>query len=364
MTRTATTPAHFHHSAPSDDLVPSAWLRVQPLEEFFIFNPAIVRFHDRLLMTYRVDFGRGASATTRAACAICVLDAQLQVMPGSVVALSDTIVDGGANHFDPRFVVVGDRLFVHYNNNWDTQPNQIFLVELDPQTLAARAPARALHLDGPRQPIEKNWMLFAHEGDLFAIYQIDPHIVLRVEIEARGAVRCRPVHRTMWETGSYTRRYGAPRGGSPPVRVGEHYIALFHSRTLPRAVAAANAPPAVIRMSRTGWFKPIKRWLSERLDPLRYFGGVYGFAAAPPFAPIFIRPEPLLHPEAEACRRQAPAAHLSPRRVVYPSGLVHLAPDRWLVSYGVHDERCVLRSFTERELWGGTVAGRWRAVQP
>jgi predicted GH43/DUF377 family glycosyl hydrolase len=342
----------LHHVVPTGALVPPVWLRSRALADFFVFNPAIVRHHDRLLMTYRVDFGRAAPARTRIACAICVLDERFQVTPGSVVALSDTVIDGGANHFDPRFVAVGDRLFVHYNNNRDTQPNQIFLVELDPQTLAARAPARALHLDGPRQPIEKNWMLFAHEGDLFAIYQIDPHIVLHVDLDARGAVRCRPVHRTAWGTGGYTRRYGAPHGGAPPVRVGDHYIAIFHSRTLPRAVAATNAPPAVVRMSRTGWFKRIKRWLRQRLDPLRYFGGVYGFAAAPPFAPIFIRPEPLLRPDAEAPRRRPAASDLTPRRVVYPSGLVRLEDDQWLVSYGVHDERCVLRMFSSQEMLG------------
>lgn len=352
MTHIAAMPAHFQHSAPVIDLVPAVWLQTQTLEKFFVFNPAIVRFQERLLMVYRVDFGRGTSANTRAACAICVLDEQLQVTPGSVVALSETIVDGGANHYDPRFLVMGNRLFVHYNNSWDTQPNQLFLVEIDPDRLAAKAPARPLALDGPRQSIEKNWILFEHGGELFAIYQIDPHIVLHLEIDAPGAVRCRPVYRAEWETAHYTRRYGAPRGGSPPVRVGDSYVALFHSLTLPHRLTPANPPPVVARLNRAGWFTTIKRWLRDRLDPLRYYGGVYSFAATPPFAPTYLRPEPLLRPEREARRLRATAAHLTPRRVVYPSGLVHLAPDRWLVSYGVHDERCVLRSFTDRELWG------------
>lgn len=129
-------------------------------------------------------------------------------------------------------------------------------------------------------------------------------------------------------------------------------IALFHSRTLPHRFGPVNPPAAVARLNRAGWFATIKRWLRERLDPLRYFGGVYSFAAVPPFAPAFIRPDPLLHPEREARRRQATAAHLTPRRVVYPGGLVHLEDDQWLVSYGVHDERCVLRMFSSQELLG------------
>lgn len=358
MISTLTTDRELQYVIPTADLVPSVWMPLQPSAGFFVFNPAIVRYGDRLLMTYRVDFGRGPAAQQRTACAICVLDERLQVASGSVVALSDTIVDGGANHYDPRFLVVGDRLFVHFNNNWDTQPNHIFLVEIDPDTLTAKAPARPLCLEGPRQTIEKNWMLFEHDGELFAIYQVAPHIILRVDLAGAGPVRCWPVYRTEWDTTIYTRRYGALRGGAPPMRVGDSYVAIFHSRTLPRRMAPANPSPAVARLKRASWVTTIKRWLREWLDPLRYYGGVYGFAAAPPFAPTFIRPEPLLHPAREERRRQPTAAHLTPRRVVYPCGLVRLADDRWLVSYGVHDERAVLRVFTRHEIEG------WAGMEP
>ena len=43
--------------------------------------------------------------------------------------LSDTIDGGATNHYDARFLVYRDRLFVHYNNDWNTVPNQIHLVE-------------------------------------------------------------------------------------------------------------------------------------------------------------------------------------------------------------------------------------------
>jgi len=338
---------------PSASLIPSTWMAAQPPEGFYVFNPAIIQLRKRLLMAYRVDFGRSLPARQRTACALCLLDANLQVETGSVVALSDTITDGGANHYDPRFLTVGDRLFVHYNNNWDTNPNQIFLVELDPDTLEARRPARPLIFDGQRQPVEKNWMLFAHEGELFAIYRIEPHIVLRLDIDAPGAVHCRPAYRVAWDATRYGARYGELRGGAPPVRVGDRYVAIFHSRTAPRGRMNTSAPATIATVNRTGWFRAVKRWLRERLDPLRYFGGVYEFAATPPFAPTYLRPEPLLHPDAEERPHRPTAAHLTPRRVVYPSGLVRLADGAWLVSYGVHDERAVLRVFACHEIEGG-----------
>ena len=332
------------------DLIPAEWLRMQSSKKFHVFNPAVTRFHGRLLMAYRVDFGY--EKPFRVASALCVLNDRLQVVPGSVVALSDSIVCEAANHYDARFLVYQDRLFVHYNNDWHTVPNQLFLVELDPDTLQARSAARRLELDGPRQPCEKNWLLFDHDGELFAIYQVDPHIVLRLDLAGAGPVRCRPVYRTDWDTMAYPRRYGALRCGTPPVRIGENYISIFHSRTHSQKSAPTNHPPAVQRLKRLPWLRPIKRWLREYFAPVRYYGGVYAFAAAPPFAPTFIRPTPLLWPEREGRRQWPTASHMSPRRVVYPCGLVRPAEGQWLVSYGVHDERAVLRVFTRQEIEG------------
>jgi hypothetical protein len=332
------------------DLIPAEWLRIQSSEKFHVYNPAVTRFRGRLLLAYRVDFG--FEKPFRVASAICELDAYLRVVPGSVVALSDTIRCAADNHYDARFLVFRDRLYVHFNNDWNTTPNQLFLVELDPDTLQARSPARRLELEGPRQPCEKNWLLFDHDGELFAIYQVEPHIMLRVELTGAGPVHCWPVYRTDWDATAYTRCYGALRGGTPPVRIGENYISIFHSRTHSQKSAPTNHPSAVQRLKRLPWLHPIKRWLREYFAPVRYYGGVYAFAAAPPFAPTFIRPTPLLWPEREGRRQRPTASHMAPRRVVYPCGLVRLEDGRWLVSYGVHDERAVLRVFTRREIEG------------
>lgn len=338
---------------PDYTLLPPQWLGTGPLTCLRIYNPAIVRFRGRLLMAYRVDFGY--EKPFRVATAICVLNERLQVVPGSVVALSDTITGEAANHYDARFLVYQDRLFVHYNNDWNTVPNQIFLVELDPDTLQARSAAQFLELEGPRQPCEKNWILFDHDGKLFAIYQMEPHIVLRMELAGAGPVRCLPVYRSEWDTLAYTRRYGALRGGTPPVRVGENYISIFHSRTHSQGMVGTRSAPAVEKLKRLPWLRAIKRWLREQFAPVRYYGGVYAFAAAPPFAPRFIRPTPILWPEREGRRQRPTASHMSPRRVVYPCGLVQLDDGRWLVSYGIHDERAALRVFTAQEIEGKSV---------
>ena len=201
----------FRHEFHASELIPAAWLRAHPSSRFSVYNPTIVRFRGRLLMAYRVDSGNQGLMQRRIG--LCTLDDQLNVVPDSVIPLSDTIQGSGLLHYDPRFLVYHDQLFVHFNNNFLTRPNQIHMVELDPDTLEAKSPARLLHLDGQRQEIEKNWLLFEHDGDLLAVYQIAPHTILRIDLTGQGAVECRPIHVTDWDVVLYAGRFGAPRGG-------------------------------------------------------------------------------------------------------------------------------------------------------
>jgi hypothetical protein len=325
-------------------LIPEAWLAHPPPEGFYTLNPAIVRFRGQVLMVYRVDHGVNQTPSQRVTCAICRLDEQFQVIPGSIGPLSDTITEGGRDHYDPRFLVYRDRLFIHYNNNYNTNPNQIYLVELDPDTLAAKSPARGVSLTEPRREIEKNWLFFEHEGDLLAVYTIAPHVILRAELSGTGPIVCRPVCNTAWDVSAYAARWGEPRGGTPPMRWGEVYLSFFHSRS---PINPPGPPNTMQKMSRSiklpGWLIDFKRYLQRHLKLLKYYGGVYGFAAAPPFKPIFINPQPVLWPEKQAKRRLPAARHLHPRLVVYPCGALPVNERDWLVSFGVHDERCALR---------------------
>lgn len=339
-----------------DTLIPSVWLADESVAQIHVYNPALTFFRGRRLMAYRLDSGR--RTTLRRRIGLCELDESWQVVAGSALPLSDFIREGGDLHYDPRFLVYQKRLFVHYNNNYRTRPNQIFLVEIDPDTLEARSSARPIVLDGPRQEIEKNWMFFEHEGDLFAVYQISPHTILRVELDAPGPVHCRRMFETAWDVSPYAARYGLPCGGAPPVRRGDEYVSFFHSHrqvsplrwlrplfsgrlvnSLPRYPAAA-----VRRI----------RWLCIQR---RYYGGVYAFAATPPFAPCWLSSEPVLRPEVELPRQRPRWIDPTSEKAVYPAGAVLLGDDSWLVSYGVHEERCALRLLANRDLCGPTCAG-------
>ena len=339
---------------PAEVLLPPQWLCTQPSDRFAAYNPAIVRFDGRLLMAYRVDSSRRGAMRRRIG--LCQLDEPWQIIPGSVSPLSDTIHNGGDLHYDPRFLVYRDRLFIHYNNNFQTRPNRIFLVELDPDTLATKAPARPLALDGPRRDIEKNWMLFEHEGELLAVYTIAPHVILRAELTGTGPVVCHPVYQTDWAVSAYTALWGEPCGGAPPVRHDEVYVSFFHSRypvSRVRWVLRYWPVPPGAKLPR--YLAAIERRLRRPFNQVRYVGGVYAFEAAPPFRPVWLLPEPVLRPENEQPRQQRRRANPSASGIVYPCGAVQWDDESWLVSYGVHDERCVLQLIPQSNLMKGSL---------
>jgi len=327
----------------SFELVPPAWLPAGSAPAPRVYNPAIVKYRDRLLMAYRVDSGRRRAAQRQIG--LCELDDQLSIVPGSIVNVSDSIHGGSPRHYDPRFLVYRERLYIHYNNNVQTHPNRIYLVELDADTLEARSPPLPVLLQGPRQDIEKNWMFFEHDGDLHAVYWIAPHTILRVRLDADQAVECHTVHTTAWDVSVYADRYGAPRGGTPPSRQGDLYVSFFHSRRpvgrLHRMLRYWPVPPGT-RLPR--YAAAIERRLRRPFNQVRYAAGAYAFEASPPFRPVWLHPTPVLRPEDEAPRQRRMRANPSADGIVYPCGAIPWHDRSWLVSYGLHDETCCLRS--------------------
>lgn len=323
-------------------LIPLTWLDTETVDQFRVYNSAIINFRGRRLLAYRLDSGRGGIPRRRIA--LCELDETWRVIPGSATPFSDTIQQGGERHYDPRFLIYGGRLFIHYNNNFITRPNQIYLVEVDADTLTAKAPARPLVLSGPRQVIEKNWMLFEHDGELLAVYTIAPHVILRVQLDGTGPIQCQRVYKTTWDTSAYAGRYGQLCGGAPPVRAGEVYLSVFHSHQLvgARRRLLPLFPEHLIRtLPRypAGAIRRLRAFCYQR----RYFGGLYAFAATPPFEPVWWVPEPILHPTTELPRQQPRWVDPSSELAVYPTGALLLDEHNLLVSYGVHEERCCLR---------------------
>lgn len=160
-------------------------------------------------------------------------------------------------------------------------------------------PAFGGNVRSPAGKPEKNWTWFEHDDVLHYVYSISPHVVVST-IAQMAQVKI------PWQ-------YGEPRGGTPPVRVGDEYISFFHS-SLP--------------------WQPPKR---------RYFMGAYTFSAKPPFEPLRSTRSPLLIGSEQDMRS------LNSPLAVFPCGAIRLRykddPIRfddidWLVTLGLNDEHC------------------------
>lgn len=155
---------------------------------------------------------------------------------------------------------------------------------------------------------EKNWVFFEADGRLFCFYQGTPkHIVLEIN-EGRIV--------TEYITAGPSWPWGDIRGGAQPVRMGNHFVHVFHS-SLP-----TETPPHFVR----------------------YYAGVYTFDAKPPFAVKAISVRPL------AAGSEEDGHQVDPRYVagwkpfvVFPGGLAPTGVEgKYYLSMGVNDWQTVI----------------------
>ncbi len=150
---------------------------------------------------------------------------------------------------------------------------------------------------------EKNWQFFEHEGELYSVYTVSPHVVLR----HRGGKAEKVAHtaaRLAWP-GCHL------RGGAPPVRVGDERYHFFHC-------------------------------VKERDGQKEYSTGVYTFAARPPFEMCRAAETPILLPD----EHDRPPGLVS---VVFPCGAL-LRDGQWIISYGYQDRECRIAVFAAEEI--------------
>ncbi len=195
---------------------------------------------------------------------------------------------------DPRFFVFRDRLHLTYTS-YDTRITTPAIVRFSADLSPESASLLTLR---NRNSWEKNWMPFEWGGELYAIYSVQPHVILQFR-EAN-------VER-VYETGNpMPWSWGELRGGCPPVRVGDEYYHWAHAR-IPQ-------------------------------DHGLYSVALYTFEAKPPFRVTRYCPWPLLR----ALQSERP--HAGMPAVIYPGGAI-LDRDTWRVACGWMDASCRIYSF-------------------
>lgn len=155
-----------------------------------------------------------------------------------------------------------------------------------------------------RNSWEKNWSMFSHGGQLYGVYALAPHRILKIDGDHAELAYESPTP-APW-------RGGEMRGGASPVLVGNEWWHFFHDRVEENG----------LRIYRTG---------------------VCTFENKPPFRIRRFLPDPIMVANS-ATKPEGQYAS-----VVFTCGAV-LRDDSWVLSSGIHDRWTELHKFSHAEL--------------
>ncbi len=261
------------------------------------FNPSIIQWKDGYAFVWR-DGWKGSEIWA------CRMNRELAPISEPVRLVLN---HGEANYGreDPRLFifrgqlhlsytgVVGGRRIRHTNVLYARLSDE-FRVE---QVYFPKVPKRNLW--------EKNHSYFEHAGQLYAVYAIAPHKILRIDGESVEWAYETPTQ-APWSLKTEM------RGGASPVLVGNEFWSFFHSRIVHQGLRV-------------------------------YCTGLYTFDAKPPFAVRRIIPEPIQWADVSTKPADQYAA------VTFVGGAVRDG-DRWILASGVHDRWIEFHAFDHAEL--------------
>lgn len=283
---------------PTTTLTPDSVVRVNLPEG--AYNSGAIRYKDKWVCLFRVGYlGSDIYAVE--------LDEQFNMTSQPIkLNLVHNECEGGRE--DPRPFIHNGKLHVTFAGVWrhprDGQVcTTILIAELadDYSVVDLWRP----YLNDRQYPKEKNWSMFSHDGELYAVYWIlDEHIILRLDRKTETATI---VHRS---NNPQPWLGGAHRGGASPVLAGDRYYHWTHGF----------------------WSFP------NKFPSGTYNIGLYTFEAKPPFKVIDQCKYPLYVADATT---RPPRWHFN---VVFPCG-AELYNGRWVVTAGVHD------AWTEKLEW-------------
>jgi predicted GH43/DUF377 family glycosyl hydrolase len=287
------------------------------------FNPSIIRWKNMLLMTFRVIPDRKHNFTSYIG--IVQLDDHFNPIniPQILEMRKDSTIPCRAE--DARLIVIGDSLRLVYSDN--TEPKiskggfRMYLAEViyDGINFSLENIECLCRFDGESREVrEKNWVPFDYEGTLLLSYSISPHLVF-CPIFGKG--ECDTVAMTdapiKWDLGIL-------RGGTPAVKIGNEYLAIFHSS---------------VRMSSLQ---------SNGQTMLHYFMGAYTFSTSPPFTLKRISPGPIIGKD--FYNGPNPYKHYwQPGMYVFPGGIMDEGDILW-IAYGRQDHEIWIAKIDKKGL--------------
>lgn len=284
--------------------------RIQLPEYPHAFNPSLIRWNGRLLMSFRVIPNPKQSFTTWIG--LVWLDEDLNPVgtPQKLEMRTETS-PAPSRAEDGRLITIDNRLFVVYDDNEDPKITRggfrVYIAELDydgSQFNIIHTERMTTFPGNDPMRREKSWTPFEYQNKMYLAYSLTPHIILEPLF---GTASARFVTASLSDVAW---QWGELRGGTAALFDGTEYLGFFHS---------------------------VKKMSSEHSDDkeiLHYFMGAYTFSAEPPFNITRISPEPIVGKNFYSGESYKPYWH--PVQAIFPCGYVRDG-NRILIAYGRQD---------------------------
>lgn len=256
------------------------------------FNNSIIRYRGKLYMIYRVSYFHSILS-------LCELDENFDVIWNKKLFINTGVFDSCAQEDSKFFIFRGELYFSYVGLISSRQGNAIICSQMIAKLNDNMEVEQTWYLSFPNRDMhEKNWQFFEFEGELYCVYWIVPHVILKIDLEKSAASYLTETH---WKVPQEWAFAGNLRGGANPVLLGDEWYCFFHW---------VYAPPA----------PAIKT----------YALGVYTFKNRFPFPVSRISSGALLVNKDDT---RPDDWHIN---VVFPCGAFFDKRD-WIISYGTHD---------------------------
>ncbi len=292
------------------------------------FNPAVVSWNGKLLMSFR-DIPNAKEKYT-SYIGLVWLDSQFNpVGIPQILETRDATNPAPSRAEDARLIVVGEKLYIIYSDNPLVKINRagfrVYVAEVrwNGQRFSLHNKDYLTEFDGRDDNArEKNWVPFDYKGTLFLAYSISPHLIFRPLL---GTGSCETYTSTLsdirWP-------WGILRGGTPGILEGGEYLSFFHSSKE----------------------MPSKHTNGKKV--LHYFMGAYAFSAKPPFAITRISSKPIVGKNFYHGQEYVP--YWKPVKVVFPCGYVSHGEFIW-IAYGRDDREVWVAKISKKALFNSMV---------
>lgn len=286
------------------------------------FNPSIIHWKGLILMSFRIIPDPKNSYTSQIG--LIWLDKHFcpigepQILDTTLTPTTPSRTD------DSRLIAVGDEMYIVYSDNTDLEISRggfrVFVAKLrfDGGNFYVENPVKLSQFGGEiKHRREKNWVPFDYQDQLLLAYSLSPHIIFRPILELGT---CETVSST---ASNWKWQWGEPRGGSPALKLGEDFLAFFHSSL---NIATLH---------------------SEGRKMNHYFMGAYTFSASPPFPIKRVSTEPIVAQGFYKGPVYKP--YWGSIRCVYPAGFIFDEDFIW-VSYGRQDHEVWIAKLDKKGL--------------